>query len=183
MLCILVEKIHGSRDQRVEAWVGPLTTGGLCASSPINSGHDKDGGHGPQRGHTLARGCRKGSHWITSYGYHQDTLDSLSPGTSRQEDESIVTRVIGADHQEVLGLLLHYGSMENVCATQVIHLGTSWYSLTQLWLSVGKCSHPSLRRVWLPRAQTSQEWRFGLYNTIRSSQQDLRRWYLKVREI
>lgn len=30
------------------------------ASSPLNSRHDTVGGHGLQKRHTLARGCRKG---------------------------------------------------------------------------------------------------------------------------
>lgn len=38
-----------------------LTTGRLWASSPINSGHDRVGAHGPQRLYILVRRCRKWS--------------------------------------------------------------------------------------------------------------------------
>jgi len=96
--------------------VAPLTTGGLHASSPINSGHGQSWwSWSSKRAHSCQRMQERVplnyKPWLLPghYGF-------LCPGTRRQEEESIVTRAIGADQQEVAGLLWHNGGMGNVCA-------------------------------------------------------------------
>ena len=120
--------------------MAPLTTGGLHASSPINSGHGQSWwSWSSKRAHSLQMMQER-----VPLNYKPWLLPGhcgfLCPGTRRQEEESIVTRAIGADQQEVAGLLWHNGGMGNVCATQVMSLRTSWYSFTQLWLCSVQCS-------------------------------------------
>lgn len=83
----------------MKAWVVPLTTGGLSASRPVNSGHAVLVGMFLKED-TLARGGRKG---LTEL---QTTATTRQFGLFVPEDQqarrgvTITARIIDADHQE-----------------------------------------------------------------------------------
>lgn len=54
-------------------------------------------------------------------------------------------RVIDSNYEEKVDELLHNETGRKLYGAQVIQMGTSWYSLSQMLLQVGRYSNPSLK--------------------------------------